>query len=194
MPRSHPLTTADRDAALADFIECHSSLLDMKNDLLAHPDEGSERKTIAEGFLAALVSIFDIPLLFISVLTSVSFSQKGASIIIDRMANFPAGGWGLGKYDDFVDWARELQDLPSTATTRSIQSLLRKLSAKLYEVTEPVEQDQEPSDDELPPAPDATPAPQIKSKPKLEPPPGSFVIIDCPTSVRFLFLCYSSYC
>jgi hypothetical protein len=57
------------------------------------------------------------------------------------MASFPPGGWSIDGIEDVVDWAKEFRQLEPTKSLRQIDLELRKLSAEIAAVTQPLEMD-----------------------------------------------------
>jgi len=65
------------------------------------------------------------------------------------MAKFPPGDWGNEDFVDVSTWAEELRTLEQTRSLRSAIIELKRYSAAIAEVSEPLQfDDEEPSDDD----------------------------------------------
>ena len=170
MPKTH--TTSERDVLRDEFVACHTELLAHKNDVM-DAEAGQSRKAAIDTMQASLVSSFIRGNLSIFANLSLHVCKTTLESIVDRMTNYPPGGWDLDDCKDVADWAKMIRTLEPSKSSRQLLLDLKTLSAKITAISEPIEFDdeasehkEEASEKEAPPVKYEKVPSQIRIKPR----------------------------
>jgi hypothetical protein len=68
--------------------------------------------------------------------------------IVEQMEAFPPGGWSLDAYDTFFEWCQDLKAIEGSKTLRKASTQLLDLGAAFGKLQQPLEMDDETSDDD----------------------------------------------